>query len=52
MDIKKIEKFLTDDKYPKYRLKQIKKAVFCDLIDDWKSAAVLPNDLRDVLKKK
>ena len=52
MDIKKIEKFLTDDKYPKYRLKQIKKAVFCDLIDDWKSAAVLPNDLRDVLEKK
>lgn len=52
MDIKKIEKFLIGNKYPKYRLRQIKKAVFCDLIDDWKSAAVLPDDLRDVLEKK
>ena len=52
MDIKKIEKFLIDNKYPKYSLKQIKKAVFCDLIDDWKNVAVLPNDLRDILEKK
>lgn len=52
MDIKKIENFLADNKYPKYRLKQIKKAVFCDLVNDWKNVAVLPNDLRDILEKK
>lgn len=34
---------------PTYRLKQIKKAVFQDLIDDWQKVANLPKALRDQL---
>lgn len=34
-----------------YRLKQIKKAVFCDLINNWDEATTLAKELREVLKK-
>lgn len=51
MDIIKIEKFLSDNEKPKYRLKQIKKAVFGDLIENWRKATVLPEELRLTLEK-
>jgi len=34
-----------------YRLKQIKKAIFVDLIKSWEEATVLPKDLRAILEK-
>lgn len=37
---------------PKYRLKQIKEAVFEDLIEDWSNAENLPLQLREKLKEK
>lgn len=36
---------------PAYRLKQIKKAIFQDLIEDWQEASVLPLTLRQKLNK-
>ncbi len=50
MDFKKIEKIL--EKEPAFRLKQVKKAVFLDLIKDWEEATTLPQDLRQQLLKK
>jgi len=49
MDFAKIEKFLKEE--PAYRLKQVKKAVFQDLINDWEKATTLPLNLRKVLNK-
>lgn len=48
MDIGKIEK-LTEQE-PGYRLKQIKRFLFVDLIDDWDKASNLPKNLREKLK--
>ncbi|MFA5432126.1 MAG: 23S rRNA (adenine(2503)-C(2))-methyltransferase RlmN [Candidatus Paceibacterota bacterium] len=36
---------------PKYRIKQVHKLIFQDLIEDWNSASVLPIALREELKK-
>lgn len=36
---------------PKFRLKQIKQAVFCDLIEDWGEARALPKSLQEKLQK-
>ncbi|MCK9445558.1 hypothetical protein M0Q50_01530 [bacterium] len=36
---------------PKYRIKQVRKLIFQDLIDDWDKASVLPLELREELKK-
>lgn len=36
---------------PKFRLKQVKQAVFCDLIEDWSEAQALPKELREKLYK-
>ena len=36
---------------PAYRLKQVKKAVFQDLIDDWNKITTLPLSLRKILNK-
>jgi len=49
MDFKKIEKVL--EKEPPFRLKQIKKAVFQDLIENWNKATTLPQDLRQKLSE-
>lgn len=51
MNIIKIEKFLRNNKKPGYRLKQIKKAVFGDLIENWREAKTLPEELRLTLEK-
>lgn len=48
MNLENLEKLLTGE--PKFRLKQIKKAVFQDLIIDWSEATNLPLSLREELK--
>jgi len=40
------------NKEPRYRLGQVKKALFQDLIKNWQEAAVLPLSLREELNKK
>ncbi|MDD5145354.1 MAG: 23S rRNA (adenine(2503)-C(2))-methyltransferase RlmN [Candidatus Pacebacteria bacterium] len=45
--MKNLEEILTGE--PKFRLKQIKKAVFVDLIDDWEKVTTLPKELRQKL---
>lgn len=45
----KINKILISE--PEYRLKQIKKALFVDLIGDWQEAQTLPLVLREKLNK-
>lgn len=49
MDLNALNEILKDE--PKYRLKQIKKAIFSDLIEDWNQATVLPSSLRDKLNQ-
>ena len=49
MDLAKIEKIL--EKEPSFRLKQIKKAIFSDLIENWQEAANLPQNLRQKLSE-
>lgn len=49
MDSSKIEKILK--KEPPYRLKQIKKAIFKDLIENWYKATSLPRKLQQELLK-
>ena len=51
MDIIKLGKFLKEKGEKDYRLKQIKKAVFCDLINNWDEATALSKELREELKK-
>jgi len=36
---------------PKFRLKQVKQAVFCDLIENWNEAQSLPKELREKLQE-
>lgn len=47
MDLRKIEKIL--EREPSFRLKQIKKAIFQNLIDNWDEITNLPQDLRKKL---
>ena len=49
IDLGLIEKILEKEK--PYRLKQVRKLVFRDLIEDWDEATVLPLALREELKK-
>ena len=51
MNIINLEKFLKDKGEKDYRLKQIKKAVFVDLIKDWEEATTLSKELREEIKK-
>ena len=51
MDIINLGKFLKEKGESSYRLKQIKKAVFCDLINNWDEATALSKNLREELKK-
>ncbi len=50
MNIEKIKKFLEDK--PDYRIKQVKKWIFQDLIESWEKATTLPLELRKELSKK
>jgi len=49
MNLEKIENLLGDE--PSYRLNQVEKALFKDLIDSWNDATVLPVKLREKLEK-
>lgn len=49
MDLEKIEYLLAGE--PPYRLKQIERALYKDLIDSWNDATVLPAGLRGKLEK-
>lgn len=51
MDIIKLGKFLKEKEHKDYRLKQIKKAVFCDLVNNWDEATTLSKELREEIKK-
>ena len=50
MNLDNLEEVLINE--PKFRLQQIKKAVFGNLIENWFEAAYLPLPLKDKLKKK
>jgi len=49
MDFKEIEQILS--KEPRFRLKQVKQSLFCDLINNWPEAITLPLALRQKLGK-
>src|SRR3989304_2918428 len=49
MNLERIEYLLADE--PHYRLKQIEKALYKDLIDSWNDVTVLPTGLREKLEK-
>ncbi|MDD5032682.1 MAG: 23S rRNA (adenine(2503)-C(2))-methyltransferase RlmN [Candidatus Pacebacteria bacterium] len=49
MDLARLQKFF--NKEPEYRLKQARKAIFQDLIQDWREASALPLGLREKLSK-
>jgi 23S rRNA (adenine2503-C2)-methyltransferase len=49
MNLSKLEEILK--KEPAFRLKQAKKAVFFDMIENWSQASTLSKDLRDRLQK-
>ena len=51
MDIKKIEQFLINNNQPKFRLEQIKKAVYQDSVSNWAEITTIPLDLREKLEK-
>ena len=50
MNLNKLQEIIK--KEPSYRIRQIKKSVFQDLIEDWHEASVLPLVLRQKLNKK
>ncbi|KKP74567.1 MAG: putative dual-specificity RNA methyltransferase RlmN, partial [Parcubacteria group bacterium GW2011_GWC1_35_21] len=47
MDIINLEKFLKERGEKDYRLKQVKKAVFVDLVNNWDEATTLSRELRE-----
>ncbi len=49
MNAKKLTEILAHE--PKFRLKQIKRALFVDLLDDWEKVTTLPLELREKLKR-
>ena len=49
MDINKLNEILKDE--PSYRLKQIKRSLFIDLINDWQQATTLSKELREKLSQ-
>lgn len=49
MKLENLEQLLKDE--PSYRLSQIKKAIFIDLIDDFSIISSLPKELREKLKQ-
>ena len=50
MDLSQLKEVLKGE--PDFRLKQVKKAIFQDLIEDWSKATTLPLPLREKLKEK
>ncbi len=50
MDIKKLEEFLAGNNLPKFRLAQIRKAVFQDGVLSFSEITTIPKDLRGILE--
>ena len=50
MNIKKLEEFLVGNNLPKFRLAQIKKAVFQDGVLSFSEITIIPKDLRGMLE--
>ena len=51
MDIKKLEQLLKDNNQPKFRLEQIKKAIYQDGISTWAEITTISKELRELLNK-
>lgn len=51
MDLNKLDKILKENNQPKFRLEQIKKAVFQDGLSSFLEISNLPKDLREILDK-
>jgi adenine C2-methylase RlmN of 23S rRNA A2503 and tRNA A37 len=51
MNLEKLKKILQNNNQPKFRLEQIKKAIYQDGISAFSEISVLPKDLRDILEK-
>jgi len=51
MDIDKLEKILSENGQPKYRLEQIKKAIYKDGVSSFLEIKNIPKDLRELLSK-
>ena len=49
MDLNNIKIVLKDE--PKYRYRQVEKAIYKDFINDWAEATVLPKNLRQKLNQ-
>lgn len=52
MNLEKLEKILEENNQPKFRLEQIRKAVFDDGISSFLEISTIPKDLRDLLDGK
>ena len=51
MNFERLQQILSERSEPAYRMKQIKQAVFVNLISSWEEATNLGKDLREALKK-
>lgn len=51
MDLNKLEKILRENNQPKFRLEQIRKAVFEDGISSFSEISTIPKDLRELLER-
>ncbi|MFH0927874.1 MAG: 23S rRNA (adenine(2503)-C(2))-methyltransferase RlmN [bacterium] len=51
MDFLKLQTILTERKEPAFRQKQVRNALFVELIEDWDKATTLSKELREVLKQ-
>ncbi|MDR3559039.1 MAG: 23S rRNA (adenine(2503)-C(2))-methyltransferase RlmN, partial [Candidatus Pacebacteria bacterium] len=51
MNIHKLKKFLEESNQPKFRLEQIKKAVYQDGVSDFSEITNIPKDLREKLRE-
>ncbi|MDO8529497.1 MAG: 23S rRNA (adenine(2503)-C(2))-methyltransferase RlmN [bacterium] len=52
MNLEKLENFLKDNKQPKFRLEQIRKAVYQDGVSSFLEITTIPKDLRELLDEK
>jgi len=52
MDCEKLEKILSENNQPKFRLEQIKKAIYQDGVSAFSQISNLPKNLREILDKK
>jgi 23S rRNA (adenine2503-C2)-methyltransferase len=50
MDIKALEKFLEKNSQPKFRLEQIRKAIYQDGVSSFEDISTIPKDLREKLE--